>query len=170
MDSGTGTSKIKNITRRLFLINVAKVIVFAGILGRLAQLQMAQGTKYSYLSDKNRFREWKIIPPRGIIEDYFGKKLADNSQVFQLHLIPEDIKDENELYFRLKTIIGLSDRQIAKIRNIVSVKCKNPFWSHIAHKNVSSKIRKLVFFILKKINFVISSYRDNFLKTNDSTV
>ena len=93
--TGTGTSKIKNITRRLFVINVATLIVFAGILGRLAQLQMAQGTKYSYLSDKNRFREWKIIPPRGVIEDYFGKKLADNSQVFQLHLIPEDIEDEN---------------------------------------------------------------------------
>ena len=96
MDSGTGTNKIKNITRRLFLINVAKVVVFTGIIVRLAQLQMAQGTKYSYLSDQNRFREWKIIPPRGSIEDYFGKKLADNDQVFQLHLIPEDIQDENQ--------------------------------------------------------------------------
>ncbi len=135
MESGTGTNKIKNITRRLFLINVAKVIVFAGIIGRLAQLQMAQGTKYSYLSDQNRFREWKIIPPRGIIEDYFGKKLADNSQVFQLHLIPEDIKDENELYFRLKTIIGLSDRQIARIRK--KQKQQKPWETVIVSDNLS---------------------------------
>jgi len=138
MDFGgtvAGTSKIKNITRRLFLINVAKVIVFAGILGRLAQLQMAQGTQYSYLSDKNRFREWKIIPPRGIIEDYFGKKLADNDQVFQLHLIPEDIQDENQLYFRLKTIIGLSNRQIAKIRK--KQKQQKPWETVIVSDNLS---------------------------------
>jgi len=133
--TGAGTSKIKNITRRLFLINVAKVIVFAGILGRLAQLQMAQGTKYSYLSDQNRFREWKIIPPRGIIEDYFGKKLADNDQVFQLHLIPEDIQDENQLYFRLKTIIGLSNRQIAKIRK--KQKQQKPWETVIVSDNLS---------------------------------
>ena len=135
MDHGTGTNKIKNITRRLFLINVAKVIVFAGIIGRLAQLQMAQGTKYSYLSDQNRFREWKIVPPRGIIEDYFGKKLADNSQVFQLHLIPEDIEDENQLYFRLKTILDLSDRQIAKIRK--KQKQQKPWETVIVSNNLS---------------------------------
>jgi len=135
MDSGTGTNKIKNITRRLFLINVAKVIVFAGIIGRLAQLQMAQGTKYSYLSDQNRFREWKIIPPRGIIEDYFGKKLADNTQVFQLHLIPEDIEDENQLYFRLKTILNLSDRKIAKIRK--KQKQQKPWETVIVSDNLS---------------------------------
>ena len=135
MDSGTGTNKIKNITRRLFLINVAKIVVFAGIIGRLAQLQMAQGTKYSYLSDQNRFREWKIVPPRGIIEDYFGKKLADNSQVFQLHLIPEDIEDENQLYFRLKTILHLSDKQIAKIRK--KQKQQKPWETVIVSDNLS---------------------------------
>ena len=135
MDSGTGTNKIKNITRRLFLINVAKVVVFTGIIGRLAQLQMMQGTKYSYLSDQNRFREWKIIPPRGIIEDYFGKKLAENTQVFQLHLIPEDIEDENQLYFRLKTILDLSDRKIAKIRK--KQKEQKPWETVIVSDNLS---------------------------------
>ncbi len=135
LDSGTGTNKIKNITRRLFLINAAKVIVFTGIIARLAQLQMAQGTKYSYLSDQNRFREWKIIPPRGVIEDYFGKKLADNSQVFQLHLIPEDIDDENQLYFRLKTILNLSNKRIAKIRK--KQKQQKPWETVIVSDNLS---------------------------------
>ena len=47
----------------------------------------------------------EIIPPeRGIIEDYFGNKIANNTQVFQLHMIPEDVPNIEELFFRLSRI------------------------------------------------------------------
>ena len=104
MDTGA-TNKTKLIGRRVFFLSVAKLVVFTGIIVRLVDLQIAQKTKYKYLSEQNRFREWKLVPQRGIIEDFYGKKLADNSQVFQLHLIPEDVKNESLFFFRLKNLV-----------------------------------------------------------------
>ena len=64
----------------MFVISVAKIVVFAGIFGRLVSLQINESKKYRTLSDKNRFREWKLVPQRGIIEDFFGEKIADNTR------------------------------------------------------------------------------------------
>ena len=63
-----------------------------------------ENKKYLTLSDKNRFREWKMVPERGIIEDYYGNKIADNIQTFQLHMVPEDVPNMEELFFRLSRI------------------------------------------------------------------
>ena len=56
----------------MFILNAAKAAVFFGIFGRLVSLQINEATKYKTLSDKNRFREWKIAPQRGLIKDYFN--------------------------------------------------------------------------------------------------
>ena len=49
-----GVNKNKLITRRMFVLSAAKVIVFTGIIGRLFSLQISENKKYSFLSDKNR--------------------------------------------------------------------------------------------------------------------
>ena len=85
----------------MFILSVLKVGVFVGIISRLFYLQISENIKYRSLSDKNRFREWKMVPQRGIIEDYFGKKIADNTQTFQLHMIPEDVPKMEDLFFKL---------------------------------------------------------------------
>ena len=69
--SGSGLSKTKLIGRRMFVLNFAKAIVFTGIVGRLISLQINESKKYKTLSDKNRFREWRIAPQRGIIKRLF---------------------------------------------------------------------------------------------------
>ena len=102
-----GVSKDKLITRRMFVLSAAKVIIFVGIIGRLFSLQISENKKYSFLSDKNRFRAWKLPPKRGIFEDYFGNTIADNNQVFQLHVVPEEVEDFNYLMVRLKNIIKI---------------------------------------------------------------
>jgi penicillin-binding protein 2 len=93
-------SKNRTINRRMFILGAAKIIFLAGIVGRLFSLQISESSKYKYLSDKNRLREWKIPPQRGIIEDYFGNVIAANDQVFQLHIIPEQVENFNYLMFR----------------------------------------------------------------------
>ncbi len=108
-------NKNKLITRRMFILSAAKFVVFAGIIGRLFSLQISENKKYIFLSDKNRFRTWKLPPKRGIFEDYFGKTIADNNQVFQLHVLPEEVEDFNYLMLRLKNIIKLSNAEIKKI-------------------------------------------------------
>ena len=71
-DSG-GSSKIRLIGRRMFILTAAKAVVVFGVVGRLISLQINESKKYKTLSDKNRFREWRFAPPRGVIKDYYGE-------------------------------------------------------------------------------------------------
>ena len=76
-----GESKIRLIGRRMFIISAAKAVIISGIVGRLIYLQINESKKYKTLSDKNRFREWKFSPPRGLINDFYGKERAFKKRV-----------------------------------------------------------------------------------------
>ena len=71
--SETFQNKSKLITRRMFILSSIKIVVFVSIISRLFYLQISENIKWKSLSDKNRLREWKTIPQRGIIQDYFGQ-------------------------------------------------------------------------------------------------
>ena len=60
----------------MFILSSLKVAIFVAIITRLFYLQISENIKWRTLSDKNRLREWKTVPQRGIIEDYFGTKIA----------------------------------------------------------------------------------------------
>ena len=94
----------------MFILSTLKVGIFISIISRLFYLQISENIKYSSLSDKNRFRQWKLHPQRGVIEDYFGQKIADNTQTFQVHLIPEDVPNMESLFFRLSKIINFDSK------------------------------------------------------------
>ena len=108
--SETFENKSKTITRRMFILSALKSAVFLAIIVRLFFLQISENIKYRSLSDKNRLREWKVAPPRGIIKDYFGEQIASNTQVFQLHMIPEDVPNIQTLFFKLSKIISFTER------------------------------------------------------------
>ena len=114
LSAGSGNTVIKSklISRRMFLLSIAKTAILVGVIGRLISLQITESTKYKTLSDKNRFREWKIAPERGIIKDYFNEEIAANSQVYQIHLIPENTQNIEEIFFRLKGILNISEKKI----------------------------------------------------------
>ena len=118
--SGNTVIKSKLISRRMFVLTAAKTIVFCGIFGRLVSLQINEATKYKTLSDKNRFREWKLAPQRGIIRDYFDKEIASNEKVYQLHITPENSPNLETLFFRLKTILNLSDKRIFYLKRKIA--------------------------------------------------
>ena len=99
----------------MFVLSALKLGVFVSIISRLFYLQISENIKYRSLSDKNRFREWKLIPQRGIIEDFYGEKIADNSQVFQLHMIPEDVPNMENLFFRLSKVIDFDNKKKRRI-------------------------------------------------------
>ena len=130
-----GESKITLVGRRMFILSAAKAIVVLGIVGRLISLQITESKKYKTLSDKNRFREWKFAPPRGLINDYFGKEIASNRQVYQLHVIPENSENLEVLFFRLKSILNLSEKDITKIRK--KIKSQKPWDPVIISDNLS---------------------------------
>ena len=107
--------KLSTINRRMFIISAAKVIVFGGIITRLFNLQINQNKKYLTLSDKNRLREWKLPPIRGEFIDYFGNVVAGNSEVYQLHVVPEQVENFKTLMVRLKDILNLSPKEFSRI-------------------------------------------------------
>ena len=107
--------KVNLINRRLFIITAAKVLVFVGLSTRLYSLQVKDKNKYLTLSDKNRIRESKLPPVRGEFLDYFGKIIAGNNEVYQLHLIPEQVENFRYVSLRLKSILNMSDRQFQKL-------------------------------------------------------
>ena len=76
-------NKAKLMSRRMFVLSALQMSVFFIIIIRLFYLQISENLKYRSLSDRNRLREWKTVPRRGVIKDYFGKEIADNTQVFQ---------------------------------------------------------------------------------------
>ena len=113
--SETFQNKSKMIGRRMFILSALKIGVFVSIISRLFYLQISENIKYRSLSDKNRFREWKLVPQRGTIEDFFGEKIADNTQSFQVHMIPEDVPNMENLFFRLSKVIDFNNKKKRKI-------------------------------------------------------
>ena len=107
--------KQHTINRRMFIIGVAKLVVFTGIITRLFSLQITENKKYLTLSDKNRLREWRLPPVRGKFLDYFGTTVAGNLKVYQLHVIPEQVENFKYLMLRLKEILKLIKNDFEKI-------------------------------------------------------
>ena len=81
------------INRRKAILTTVKYTFF-GLIGlRLLWLQVFQKNKYSVLSDRNRFKEWKIAAERGLILDRFNNKIAENRQLYRIALIKGDVTD-----------------------------------------------------------------------------
>jgi len=130
-----GVKKIQTINRRMFIIGAAKFIVFAGIIARLFSLQITQNKKYSTLSDKNRLREWKLPPIRGEFLDYFGNVIAGNLEIYQLHVIPEEVDNFKHLMIRLKEILIINNNEFSKI--IIKKKNQKPWETLVISKNLT---------------------------------
>jgi len=129
--------KVNVISRRMFILSAAKAIIFGGIVARLFSLQINENKKYLTLSDKNRLREWRLPPIRGDFLDYFGKVIAGNTEVYQLHIIPEEVSDFKSLMIRLKEILELSEKEYAKI--LRKKKNQKPWETLIVSENLSWK-------------------------------
>jgi len=128
------------------MLTGVKLAVFLGIISRLFYLQISENIKYRSLSDKNRLREWKVPPQRGIIEDFFGEKIADNTQVFQLHMMPEDVPNLEELFFRLSKLINFNERQKRSL--LKKIKKRKPWEPVIISDNLTwSEFSRLNIFL-----------------------
>ncbi len=157
---GSNFKKGRIISRRLFILTVAKLLIFTGITSRLYNLQISDREKYEILSDKNRIREWKTPPQRGFITDYYNKILADNDRVFQAHLVLDEIRDFDEIIFKLKNIINISNNEIKKIYKIK--KKLKPWDTLVVSDNLSWKqFSKLNLYLheLEGVKPVVSSSR-----------
>ena len=159
-DSKTFHNKSRLISRRMFVLSFVKISVFFALIARLFYLQISENIKYRSLSDKNRLREWKVAPQRGIIKDYFGEKIASNTQVFQIHMMPEDVPNFEELFFRLSRIINFNDNRRKNL--LKRLKKRRPWQPIIISDNLSwGEFSKLNLFLheLQGVKPVVSVAR-----------
>ena len=163
--SGNTVIKSKLIGRRMFLLTAAKAVVLVGLVGRLISLQINQTTKYKSLSDKNRFREWKLAPERGVIRDFFDKELASNEPLYQVHLIPENTKNLNQLFVRLKGILNITDQKASYLKR--KIKKQKPWEPIVVSDNLNwSEFSRLNLFLheldgVEPVVSVARTYPDN---------
>ncbi|MDA9083071.1 penicillin-binding protein 2, partial [Candidatus Pelagibacter sp.] len=109
--------------------------VLTGIIARLFSLQITENKKYLTLSDKNRLREWRLPPIRGEFLDYFENVIAGNLEIYQLHVIPEEVEDFKYLMVRLKEILNISNNDFKKI--IKQKNSQKPWETIIISKNLT---------------------------------
>ena len=167
LSPGTGNTVIKSklISRRMFLLTAAKAVVLVGVVGRLVSLQINQATKYKSLSDKNRFREWKLAPERGVIRDFFDQELASNEPLYQVHLVPENTQNISQLFVRLKSVLNITDKKISYLKRVI--KKQKPWEPIIVSDNLNwSEFSRINLFLheLNGVEPVVSvarTYPDN---------
>jgi penicillin-binding protein 2 len=163
--SGNTVIKSKLISRRMFLLTAAKAVVMVGLVGRLISLQINQANKYKSLSDKNRFREWKLAPERGVIRDFFDQEIASNEPLYQVHLVPENTKNLNQLFVRLKGILNITDERISYLKR--TIKKQKPWEPVVVSDNLNwSEFSRINLFLhelngVEPIVSVARMYPDN---------
>ncbi|MDX1917048.1 MAG: penicillin-binding protein 2 [Rickettsiaceae bacterium] len=74
------------VTRRTFMLRVAKLGITFTLGIRLLYLQLIKGSEFRILSDKNRISLVATIPRRGAIKDKFGLIIADSRPCFLVYL------------------------------------------------------------------------------------
>ena len=55
----------------------------------------------------------EVSTRKGAIKDFFGTKIASSEPLYQLHLVPENAKDLDNLFVRLKAILNITDRKVS---------------------------------------------------------
>ena len=96
---------------RTNIIRLIMATVFLIILVQLFNLQVLSG-KYRPLADKNALFPKVKYPGRGIIFDRKGKAILNNAIMYDLVVIPKDVKAVDTT--ALCTLLGIDSKEFAK--------------------------------------------------------
>ena len=105
----------ETVSRRTVLFGGGVGLLFAGIAGRLYQLQITDHQKYLNLAQENQFNRRLLTPLRGEIVDRFGNSVASNRKNFRILMIPEQARDVEEVLDRISEIVPVTDAKRARI-------------------------------------------------------
>ncbi len=119
------TEGSRNIQRRIVVLSIGVVCLFALLLFRMWYLQIVWDEYYTELSENNRVRVVPLQPRRGFIYDRNGALLATYMPSFNLYLILGDIPDKKRLLKKLSELLDLSPQEVE--RRLISRKTHIPY-------------------------------------------
>ena len=101
---------------RVIVAAILCMLMLAGLLFRLAWLQIIDYDHFADLSENNRIRLMELPPTRGLIYDRNGVILAENKPTFHLELIPEQVDDMEATLKGLAEIVDISETEIDQFK------------------------------------------------------
>lgn len=113
------SSRIENVDdiRRNALIfaGVSGTLVWTGLLGRLAQLQLFESSDLQQAADNNAINFEAAPPRRGQVFDRFGEPLATHRNSWSVYAKREDLDDVEGTLRRIAENVEMSDASIARV-------------------------------------------------------
>jgi penicillin-binding protein 2 len=107
------TSERRNFVNRVVVLFVIAMLLVAGLVARLIQLQIIDYHTYRTRSDENRIQVQPLAPPRGLILDRNGTLLAENRPVSALALVDERVTDFDALLAELGELVYISEDDLS---------------------------------------------------------
>jgi len=95
--------------RRAFLLGGFAGVGALALVGRLADLQLVEGVRYSTLSASNQFNFRMVPPPRGRILDRNGIEIASNRPDFRVLIRRDETKDVAASLDKVSQILPITD-------------------------------------------------------------
>ncbi|KPA51849.1 penicillin-binding protein 2 [Photobacterium leiognathi subsp. mandapamensis] len=99
--------------RRAVVSFIGIIILSCVLIGNLYHLEVQDYKKYQARSNDNSIKVIPIAPTRGRIYDRNGIILAENVPVYSLEVIPDKVANLPETLAGLKTLLGVTDDEIA---------------------------------------------------------
>jgi penicillin-binding protein 2 len=125
-------------------IKIIRVIIILGLLCLAADLVYTQGIRgsfYYHQSVNNRIRVIPLDGIRGRILDRNGVVLADNRLSFNVAMIPQDIKENDQVFHYLSQVLNVKK---SKLFQQYSQKKHAPFAPVVVAEDVDKKVAMIL--------------------------
>ena len=133
----------RTVSRRVFLLGAGKVIIVGGVVSYKLYKQKHYWKYYKVAADRNRIRVRFIKPERADILARSGEKIAQNSLVYQITIIPRYILKKKA---NIRFLAGLGDMSEAEVKE----KCQNQIKAGFGYNEVFFK-SNLSWAMIKKL-------------------
>lgn len=107
------------VARRAFAAFIFVLVLIAILFVNIYNLQVNDSESYKTRSNENRIKLLPVAPNRGLIYDRNGTLLAENRPVYNLEVVPEDVKNISETIDHVSNYIDITAEQKEKfLKNI----------------------------------------------------
>lgn len=123
--------------RRTFITFIGVLILSLILFSNIYDLEVNSYQKYQTRSNSNRIKILPVAPNRGLIYDRNGVLLADNTPVYSLEVIPEQVDDIKQSLASLSQLLDISQERQEKLLN--ALKSKRRFKPIELHSRLSDQ-------------------------------